>query len=138
MPVWITSKLIGYTLLSVLGIAIALKAWNMLGNYFNEVENTRIELSNERIKRERADTSLALLRNTVELEDTHELAVKQIREEYQNEIFAIRTEAEQQIAVLEDRERFQKVVNAKPGLVEKLANKATKERFDELEIIFNN
>lgn len=42
-----------------------------------------------------------------------------------------------QKSVLTDVERLQTLANARTSLIEKMVNRATKERFDELEAIFN-
>lgn len=50
---------------------------------------------------------------------------------------AIRLEIREQKKIFEDHD-FAKLVNAKPGLIEKLSNKATQERFSDLEDTFND
>ena len=138
MPNWITAKLAGYVVAGLLASGVLLKVYSVVENYFTGVSNTRIELANERIKRERSDTSLALLRATVELQDEHDLVIEELRFQYDQDVDQLRLDAEAQIMVLEDRERLARVTSAKPKLVEKLANRATKERFNELETIINN
>lgn len=138
MPMWITGKLIGYLLAGLLTAGLLWKGYDLAADYFNGVNNTRTELSNERIKRERADMSLAILRNTVLMEDQHEIVIEQLIKQFDKDIEKLRLESEEQIAVLNDRARLKRVTDAKPKLIEKLANNATKERFDELENIFNN
>ena len=138
MPNWITTKLAGYVVAGLLASGVLLKIYSVADNYFNEVGNTRTELANERIKRERADTSLALLQAAVELQDEHDLVIEELRFQYDQDVDQLRLDAEAQIMVLEDRERLARVTSAKPKLVEKLANRATKERFNELETIINN
>lgn len=49
----------------------------------------------------------------------------------------IRAEVRAQKAVIEDARRLERLTRAKPGLIERLANKATQERFDELEAAYN-
>lgn len=49
----------------------------------------------------------------------------------------IRAEASKQIEVFQEH-NFEALTKAKPGLIEKLANKATKERMDAFEDAFNN
>lgn len=48
----------------------------------------------------------------------------------------IRDEVRAQKAVFESHD-FDQLVQAKPGLIQKKANRATQERFDELEAVFN-
>lgn len=47
-----------------------------------------------------------------------------------------RIDAQKQRKVF-DEHNLSKLANAKPGLIERLSNRATKERFDELEDLFN-
>ena len=49
----------------------------------------------------------------------------------------IRAEIREQKKIFEDHD-FARLVAAKPGLIEKLSNKATAERFDDLEATFND
>ena len=49
----------------------------------------------------------------------------------------IRAEIREQKKIFEDHD-FSRLVAAKPGLIEKLSNKATAERFDDLESTFND
>lgn len=49
----------------------------------------------------------------------------------------IREEQREQKAVLEDQQRLTRLTKAKPGLIERLANKATQERHDEMAAAFN-
>jgi len=48
----------------------------------------------------------------------------------------IRDEVREQKKLFEDHQ-FKEVIQAKPGLIQKKANRATQERFDELEAAFN-
>jgi hypothetical protein len=137
MPVWITNKLIGYALGALLASGLLWKGYDLIRDNINAVEDAKMELTNERVRRERADVSLALLQNTVMLEDRHDIIVSELKSQFEADVARLRTENEDQIKVLVDRERLQRVTMAKPKLIEKMANKATQERFSELETIIN-
>lgn len=137
MPVWLTGTVIKYGLISLLSVGLLWKVGGFVSGYINETRDTKTKLSNERILRERTDVELEALRATIELQDKHRAALTAIRNDHRLEIDSIRTKANDQMKVLEDRARFERVVMAKPGLVESLANKSTKKVFDNLENIIN-
>jgi len=138
MPIWLTGKLIGMAVGSIIVIGIGLKVWNMIGNHFNAVENLQQSLANEKLEKERVTFQYEVLVATNEIEKDHEIAVEAIRESHQAEILEIRVESQEQKAVLEDRERLDRLTKLNPSRIERLANKATEARFNELEATFNN
>lgn len=76
------------------------------------------------------------------LEDTLQIQIDSINRS-RREINALiiefddyRQEADAQLAVFEEHD-FEGLTNAKPGLIERLANRATKSRFTEFEQAFN-
>ena len=104
----------------------------------------------EQLLQERQQTVAQLLQDVTiaEIEaTTAKDAVQQLRESQariellQAENLAvqaqIREEQRAQKAVLEDQQRLERVTKAKPGLIERLANKATQERHDEMAAVFN-
>ena len=107
-------------------------------NHFVGVENLHTEISNERDRANRAEVSLGALEQTVELRRSHAKELTRIRAESQGKIDQIRETTDKQKEVLQDRDRLKRVTIAKPGLVEKLANRATKRVFNDLEAIYNS
>jgi len=122
----------------LLGGLLLFGGYRMIKNHFIGIDNLHVQLSNESDRANRAEVSLGALEQTLELKQAHADELVRIRAESQAAIDAQRTAARQEMKVLEDRERFNRVVIGKPKLVENLANKATERVFDELETTFND
>ena len=133
MPWLLVGKLAGMAALA----GLLLWGYTAARNHFISVDNLHVELSNERDRANRAEVSLGALQMTVDLREKHADELVTIRAESQARINAIREDTQKSKDVLEDRERLKQVTIAKPGLVEKLANKATRKVFDDLEAIYN-
>ena len=112
--------------------------YRVIKNHFIGIDNLHVQLSNESDRANRAEVSRDALKLTMELKEAHAIALAQQREASQQKIDAIRKEAQEEMRVLEDRARLNRLVIAKPGLVENLSNKATKRVFDDLETTFND
>lgn len=87
--------------------------------------------------RDRAVVEAEGLKDTLTEMRRHEEFLKQLLVEARIRHDEARQEARDQHRVFEDHD-FNKIVQAKPGLVEKLANKATQERMDEIESAIND
>lgn len=138
MPVWLTGKLIGYGVGFLLVSGIALKGYGFVKGLVFDFKDLNTKLANERIEKERTEFKYSALAAAVEREDRHRDDLRVLRESHSEQLTTIRDEKTAQKAVLEERERFSRLVDAKPGILQRLANKATQERFDELESLLNN
>jgi len=138
MPVWLTGKVIGYALAGLLTLGVGLKLYSVVKNHFIDYRNTQTTLSNEMRLKERAISSYESLKLATELDKKHRTELEAIKSQHTAEIEELRVKAEREKDVLRDRERMTRLAIEKPGLVEKLVNRATKARFDELEIIIND
>ena len=138
MPTWITGKLISYGIAGLAAVILSGWLYTAVRNYFINAENTRQELSNEIIRRTRAEDSLASIQDTIALKEAHLAELVQIRAEAQKKIDDIRVRTEKDKEVLMDRERLARVVGGKPELVETLSNKATERVFKNLADIYNS
>ena len=138
MPVWLTGKVIGYALAGLLTLGVGLKLYSVVKNHFIDYRNTQTTLSNEMRLKERAISSYESLKLATELDKKHRTEMEAIKSQHTAEIEELRVKAEREKDVLRDRERMTRLAIEKPGLVEKLVNRATKARFDELEIIIND
>jgi hypothetical protein len=136
MAQWL--KIVKWIVVILLATIFTWKGYNYMGDFFGQIADTKTKLSNERIKRERVDAELAVLRSTITLKEKHDAQIVALRKNYQDQMDALREEAAEQVKVLKDRERLERLTIAKPKLVERLANKATKDRLDELESVYNN
>lgn len=140
MPAWLTKEVIkigGYALIGLVSVGGLYWGYSAARNYFIGVENLHTELSNERDRANRAEVSLGALQQTLALSKAHDAEKVRIRAESQEKIDQIRAEIKVEMAVLTDRQRFEKVTMAKPKLVERLANRATEKIFVDLENTFN-
>jgi len=138
MPVWLTAKLMTYGAIGIVSVVLSMWLYGAVKNHFNDINSLEEALANERIARNRVEVSLKAERETIALKEQHLKDLTAIRDAAQKQIDDIRTQAEKDKEVLYDRERFARVVEAKPELVEKLSNKATKRVFEELTTIINN
>ena len=138
MPVWLTGKVIGYALAGLLTLGVGLKLYSVVKNHFIDYRNTQTTLSNEMRLKERAISSYESLKLATELDKKHRTEMEAIKSQHTAEIEELRVKAEREKDVLRDRERMTRLAIEKPGLVEKLVNRATKARFDELESIIND
>ena len=138
MPTWITKKLIGYALAGLLALILSGWLYTAVKNHFIDAANTKQTLANEIIKRNRAEVSLAAMVETIALKEKHLADLVAIRDEAQQKIDLIRIKAEKDKEVLLDRERLDRVIAAKPQLVENLSNKATERVFQNLADIYND
>ncbi len=141
MWIWIGKKLLAFGIGKLLsGIAVsALLVWgySAVRNHFIEAENTRTQLSNMTIKYERERVSRESMEMVHAIEKTHDIEVAGLRAAATAEMAEIRKETQKHKDVLADRERLERLSKAKPGLLSKLGNKATKKRMEELENIYN-
>jgi hypothetical protein len=137
MPVWLTGKLIGYALAGLFAAGLLTAGYVKVRNYFVSQDNLRVELSNATARANRAEVSLKAELIANQLREQHVNAIREIRAETQQEIAEIRDKAELNKEVLEDRARLSRVALAKPELVQKLSNRATRRVFNELETIYN-
>jgi len=138
MPVWLTGKVIGYALAGLLTLGVGLKLYSVVKNHFIDYRNTQTTLSNEMRLKERAISSYESLKLATELDKKHRTEMEAIKSQHTAEIEELRVKAEREKDVLRDRERMTRLAIEKPELVEKLVNRATKARFDELESIIND
>lgn len=122
-------------LVIVLGI---LWAWNSVASVFEAKKTLELEVTRVEGERDREALMRSKAEELLRAEREHIQHVLQLHEEYRTTLNAIQEVKAAQVEPLEDRERLQKVAEGKPTLVQKLANKATKERFDELEKIYSD
>lgn len=134
----LTSVLIKWGLIALLSGGAVLFVYSKVSDYFLGVANTRQTLANERILRERAEVSLASEVAARVQADAHQEMLDSLRQEHQDAMNALRDKADKDKDVLIDRERLTRLSLAKPGLVEKLGNAATRKRFEEIEHHINS
>lgn len=135
---FLSMKLIGFAVMGLVLAGGSLWLYKTVQNHFIGVDNIRVQLSNERERAMRAEVSLGALEQTVALRAAHSKELIKIRADSQAKIDTIRATTDKQKEVLQDRDRLKRVTIAKPGLVEKLANRATKRVFNDLEAIYNS
>ena len=108
--------------------------WDEYQEFRTLKEQTIIELTQSR---DQALIEVAEARAAMWEKEAHAERLELLLEEARAERAAIRAEAARQVEVFEDH-NFEALTKAKPGLIEKLANKATQERMDAFEDAFNN
>lgn len=135
---FLSIKLIVYALGGLVLAGGSLWLYKTVQNHFISVDNLHTQISNERERAMRAEVSLGALEQTVQLRAAHSKELTKIRAASQAKIDTIRATTDKQKEVLQDRDRLKRVTIAKPGLVEKLANRATKRVFNDLEAIYNS
>lgn len=140
--IWTTALkfLVGNWKFLVLAIGILLfyfKAnafWNDYQEYRTQKEQTVLQLTQSR---DQALIQVAEARAAMWEKEANEKRLELLLAKAIEEKAAIREEARRQIDVFENH-NFEALTKAKPGLIEKLANKATQERLDAFEDAFNN
>lgn len=154
MFAWIGWKVIGGFAKSAFGFVLAQWKWIVIGLVLlcvawagfkvREAFRERAELI-EAKQQNLADLTVNLNNALIEKQSAQETLNKMIAEKIRVEELAkdlvaeqavIRAEVEAQKALFEKHD-FAADVKAKPGLIETKANRATQERFDEIEATFN-
>lgn len=116
---------------------VALFGYGKVKDYFTSVRNTTERLHLERVERVKAEVERDTAQQVLDQERGHYQTLMRIQAEHSIALDRIRTEAQNQHEVFEEHD-FEALTDAKPGLIERLANKASQERMDEFEAAFND
>lgn len=126
-----------WILLAGVLLVVYFKATSFYEDYKQAKEDQARELVRTALEKQAAELSLQSLQGTLlmmmEQQRKYELLlVDSLRKQDE-----IRAEADKQVEVFEDHD-FEGLVEAKPGLIEKLANRATAERMQEIQDALND
>ena len=142
MPIWAAIK--GFVSVNwkwvVIG-GVLIFAYFKIGAWYDAYQETKTE---ERravlalaLEKQAAEISLQNMAGTMQLLLEHQRKTELLLVDALRRQDEIRTEKKAQVDVFEDHD-FPDLVDKKPGLIEKLANKATNERMQELEDALND
>lgn len=123
--------------LAAIGVVLFFKLEGWAGDYLDKRQAERNELRTLTAERDRAVIERESAEEIRRIEEEHKAEMDALRDMYMAELAQVRADARAERAVLEDRERIQRLANAKPGLIELRANAATQRQFDELEAELN-
>ena len=124
----------------VLG-AVALFAYWKVGSWYDayqeEQKAERERITRLEVEKAAAEISVQSLSGTLQMMREQQVKTEMLLIDAIRRQDEIRSEAKEQVDVFEDHD-FPALVDAKPGLIEKLANKATNERMREIEDALND
>lgn len=124
----------------VIGVVIVvayIKVGNWYDAYQEQQEQERTALVRMALEKQAAELSVQSLAGTLQLVMEEKRKQELLFIETLRRMDEAKAEAKAQVDVFEDHD-FPALVEAKPGLIERLANKATNERMQELENALND
>lgn len=141
IAMWIAAKAFlkvnwKWVVIGLLCIFVYWKGGNMLDNYVERKTAEKEQLVRMALEKQAAEISFQNLAGTMALVLEQQRKTEMLLLDALNRQDTIREEAKAQVDIFEDHD-FPDLVDKKPGLIEKLANKATNERMQELEDALN-
>lgn len=141
MPIWATAKAffkVNWKWV-VIGLVLVF-AYFKVGSWYDAYQEAeaaeRERITRLEVEKASAQVSLASMAATLQIVMEEKRKQEVLLLDAISRQDRIRAEAKEQVDVFEDHD-FPKLVEAKPGLIEKLANKATNERMQQLEDALN-
>ena len=135
---WWKWLVVGVIVLGIAWIGLTIYgAFKDRAHYKEQLEGNITQLT---VERDRAVIERDAANETLRRKAANDEMVRELRAELRDtqKEARDRARAQQEIFEKDRKHSFSEIVQAKPGLVENLANKATQERFDELEGAFND